>query len=113
MNIKGHCHSLIMVQGHSDSTFPNFFFLETARPIEAKFHVEPQWNGGTKVCSNGPAHMTNMATMHIYGKNLKKLSSLEPKGIKYLGVKIRNDLRWNTHVSSVCTKADRNLGFLR
>ena len=27
--------------------------------------------------------------------------------------KITNDLRWNTHVSNVCTKANRTLGFLR
>ena len=47
-------------------------------PIEAKFHVEPPWDGGTKVCSNGPGDMTNMATIPIYNKNLKK-SSLELK----------------------------------
>ena len=34
---------------------------------------------GTKVCSNVPGHMTKMATMPIYVKNLKKSSSLEPK----------------------------------
>ena len=34
---------------HSDSIFSNFFFLETAWSIEAKFYVEPPWNGGTKV----------------------------------------------------------------
>ena len=28
---------------------------------------------GRKVCSNGPGHMTKMATMPIYGKNLKNL----------------------------------------
>ena len=28
---------------------------------------------GTKVCSNGPGHMTKMATMPICGKNLKNL----------------------------------------
>ena len=78
MNIKGQGHSVALVQGHSDSTFANFFFLETAKPIEAKFHVEPPWDGGTKVCSNCPDHMINMAAMPIYGKNLKK-SSLEPK----------------------------------
>ena len=33
--------------------------------------------------------------------------------IKYLGVTITNDLKWNTHISSVCTKANRTLGFLR
>ena len=80
MNIKGQGHSLTLVQGHSDSTFSNFFSLETAGPIEAKFHVECLWDGGRKEYSNGPGHMTSMATMPIYGKNLKKSSSLEPKG---------------------------------
>ena len=35
------------------------------------------------------------------------------ENIKYLGVIITNDLRWNTHVSNVCTKANRTLGFSR
>ena len=60
-------------------TFSNFFSLEISRPIEAKFYMEPPWDRGMKVCSNGLCHMTNMATMPIYGKNLKKSSSLEPK----------------------------------
>ena len=47
---------------------------------EAKSHVESQWYRGTKVCSNGPGQMTKMAAMPIYGKNMKKSSSLEPKG---------------------------------
>ena len=38
-NIKGQSHSLTFVQGHSDSTFSNFFSLETAKPIEAKLYV--------------------------------------------------------------------------
>ena len=33
--------------------------------------------------------------------------------IKYLGVTITNDLKWNTHVCNICTKANRTLGFLR
>ena len=33
--------------------------------------------------------------------------------IKYLGVTITKDLRWNIHVGNICTKADRTLGFLR
>ena len=53
------------------STFSNVFSSETTGPIEAKIHTKPPWIGGTKVCSNG--HMTKMATMPIYGKNLKKL----------------------------------------
>ena len=33
--------------------------------------------------------------------------------IKNLGVTITHDLRWNTHISNICTKANRALGFLR
>ena len=55
------------------SIFSNIFCSETTGPIEAKFHMEPPWDGGTKVCSNDPGHMTKMAAMPIYGKNLKKI----------------------------------------
>ena len=72
MNVKGQGYLLTLVQGHSYSTFSNFFLLETARPIEAKFNVEPQWDGGTNICSNGPSHMIKMAAIPIYGKNIKK-----------------------------------------
>ena len=61
-------------------TFSNIFSSETAWPIIAKFYVVPPWEGGTKVCINGPGHMTKMAAMPIYGKNLKKSSSPEPAG---------------------------------
>ena len=40
--------------------------------------MELRWDRGTKVCLNGPGHMTKMAAMHIYGKILKKFSP-EPK----------------------------------
>ena len=66
---------MTLIQGHSYSTFSNFFFLETAWPIEAKFYVEPPWDGGLKVWSNGLGHMTKMAAIPIYGKNLKKIIS--------------------------------------
>ena len=33
--------------------------------------------------------------------------------IKYLEVTITHNLRWNTHISNMCTKANRTLGFLR
>ena len=60
-------------------TFSNIFSSETAWPIKAKFYVEPPWEEGTKVCINGPGHMTKMTAMPIYGKNLKKSSSPEPE----------------------------------
>ena len=34
------------------------------------------------------------------------------ENIKYIII-ITNDLKWNTHVSNICTKANRTLGFLR
>ena len=60
--------------------------------------------------------------MHLTRKRIKKIhasytlegTDLENvESIKYLGVTITSDLRWNTHVSNVCTKANRTLGFLR
>ena len=44
----------------------------------------------------------------LEGTDLENVES-----IKYIGVTITSDLRWNTHVSSACTKANRALGFLR
>ena len=62
-----------LVQGHSDSTFSNFFSLETAGPTESKFHVEPPWDERMKDCSNSLGHLTHMAAMPINGKTLKNL----------------------------------------
>ena len=64
MNTKGQVHSLILVQGQSDSTF-YLFCLETADPIAAKFHLCTLWEGGTKDCSNG----SGMAAMSMYDNN--------------------------------------------
>ena len=60
------------------STISNDFSSETTEPIATKFHVQPLGPLGKKSCSNGLGHMTNMAAMPIYGKNLKKSSSPEP-----------------------------------
>ena len=51
------------------STFSNIS-SETTGPFELKFHMETPYDGGTKVCSKGPGHMTKMAAMPIYGKTL-------------------------------------------
>ena len=57
----------------------NIFSSGTAGPIKAKLSVEPLLEGEMKVYINGPGHMTKMAAMPIYGKNLKKSSSPEPE----------------------------------
>ena len=60
--------------------------------------------------------------MQITRKRIKKINasySLEGtvldnvEKIRYFGVTITNDLKWNTHVSNICSKANRTLGFLR
>ena len=66
--VKG--HSLTITQGHSGSTFSNFFSLATPKQIEAKFHVEPPWDRGMNVSTTGICHMTITAAISIYGKNL-------------------------------------------
>ena len=35
------------------------------------------------------------------------------ENIKFLGVAITNDLKWNTHITNICTKANRTIAFLR
>ena len=48
------------------------------------------------------------ASYTLEGTDLENVES-----VRYIGVIITSDLRWNTHVSNVCTKANRTLGFLR
>ena len=62
MDNKDQGHSLTLALGNLRFNIRNFFSLETARPIEVTFHVEPPWDGGTKVYSNGPGHMTSKIT---------------------------------------------------
>ena len=45
--------------------------------------MDPPWDGGTKVCSDGPGHMTKMAAMTIYGKNLKNLLLWNQKAVDF------------------------------
>ena len=60
--------------------------------------------------------------MQLTRKRIKKINavySLEGTvlenvdNIKYLGMTISKDLKWNTYVSNIYTKANRTLGFLR
>ena len=82
MNIKCQGHWLTFIQGHSDSTFSNFFSLETAGPIEAKFYVEPPWNGGISEYKWFMSTDQDSCHVHVLTSPLKPLksSSLKPKG---------------------------------
>ena len=63
---------------YSTGTISNDFSSETTWSIATKFHIQPPGPLGKKNCSNGLGHMTNMATMPVYGKNPKKSSPPEP-----------------------------------
>ena len=41
------------------STFSKIFSSEATGPIEAKFHMVPLWDGGTKICSIGPCLLSH------------------------------------------------------
>ena len=63
----GRSSSSIVCHPHS----VNIFFSETAWPIsQISYGASMGWrNGGTKVCSNGPGHMSKMTSMQTL-KNL-------------------------------------------
>ena len=60
--------------------------------------------------------------MQITRKRIKQINAFynleetvldNVENIKYLGITITNNLKWNTHVSNICTNANSTLGFLR
>ena len=51
------------------SIFSNDFFSEATGLIEAKLHIEPPWVERIEIYSQGLAHMINIATTPIFGKN--------------------------------------------
>ena len=53
-------------------------------------------------------HNKIQASYTLEGTVLENVES-----IKYLGVTITCDLKWNSHIRNVCSKANRTLGFLR
>ena len=57
----------------------NDFSSETSGPIFIKLHVEPSVKRGLKIYTNGHGLFIKMVAMPIYGKNIQKSSSLEPR----------------------------------
>ena len=53
------------------------FFTETAGRFGTKIHMKAEVRMEMIICTNELGHMTNMATMPIYGKHRKKSSSPE------------------------------------
>ena len=78
MSIKGQGHSLTLVKGHSDFKVKTCFSSKTVGQFGTKVHMKACGGIEMKIYINELGHMTNMAAMPIYGKNLKKSSSPEP-----------------------------------
>ena len=101
---------------HSQSS--NVFFYEITWPFIIKLHIEhPQEGGGTKVCINGQGHMTKMAAISLYCKNLYKASSPEQGvygmklgmqhwGLKFCKAGINDDLRLTLTYFTAWSKLD-------
>ena len=66
INAEGQGHLATLAGGHLDCMSfisSKDIFSKTAGPISNKFQLRHPNNGGTKVCSNGPGHMTKEAAM--------------------------------------------------
>ena len=59
------------IKGHSDFKVKTCFSQKQLGDLE--LHMKAEVRKGMKIYTNELGHMTNMATMPIYGKNLKDL----------------------------------------
>ena len=53
----------------------HLFFTETVGRFGTKIYMKAEVRMGMIICTNELGHMTNMATMRMYGKNRKKIFS--------------------------------------
>ena len=80
VSIKGQGHSLTLIKGHSDFKVKTCFSQnsKTVGSFGTKLHMKAWGRIGMKSYTNELGHMTNMAALPEYGKNLKKSSFPEP-----------------------------------
>lgn len=58
-------------------------------------------------------HITRKRAPLKFAYHLNGLHVAEAASVKYLGVTITNTLKWDVHINQTCTKAYRQLGYLR
>ena len=71
MSIKCQGHSLILVKDHSDFKVKTSFSQKQSGDLELKIHMKALGRIEIKNYTNELGHMTSMAAMPIYCKNLK------------------------------------------
>ena len=71
MSIKSQGHSLTLVKDHLDFKVKTCFSQKQFCDLEPKFNESLREIGNENLYINVLGHMTNMAAMPIYGKNLK------------------------------------------
>ena len=59
---------------HSDSIFSNLFSSITTKPIEAKFQVQPLWDGDKDLFKCSRSHDQDGRSAHIWSNPLKTFS---------------------------------------
>ena len=59
------------------SIYQNIVFSQSIGPIELKFHVKTPYDKLARIYTKYFGHMTKMAAMPIYGKNLLKIFFLD------------------------------------
>ena len=86
-------------------TFSNDFSSETTGSISFKSHKQHLGNRGSKICSDGPDHMTKMAPMIIYCKNFK--ITFFSRTTQLIGLKF--DMYQVTEYYQICSDGDSRL----
>ena len=88
--------------------------LKLQRDIDRLGSWARKWGMRFQPAKCNMMQLTNKRSSKIQANYTLEGTVLENvESIKYLGVTITNDLKWNTHISNVCTKANRTLRFLR
>ena len=88
--------------------------LKLQRDIDRLGNWAMKWGMGFQPVKCNMMQLTRKHLNKIHASYTLEGTALENvDNIKNLGVTITNDLKWNTHISNICTKANRTLGFLR
>lgn len=72
-----------------------------------------EWGMEINVGKTSYMHITRKRAPLKFAYHLNGLHVAEAASVKYLGVTITNTLKWDVHINQTCTKAYRQLGYLR